>query len=358
MKSYCSLRSAVGRAERVAHRAAAGSWGWRVRSRVTCGHGRVALLCASLAVASSAAAQDRGAPIRADSLDTSSAQPDHPAPRAGEPVADDGVMRRPIRRRRYRDPEAEHAPEPAEPTRAASSEPAPARATATTEAAAHGRRRVRRRADFDGAHWDAPEPVELDQPSAIDGAFRFGLELSVLDVESTSLQTSSAATVGPDLSTANYGLTKGAGAGLLMGVGLSNAFVLNGRLIFANTHVSYDGGAGDQLRFQLMPSLEYVLGSALSNVRVFGALAVGLMLGDTPAVPLSFNELSFLLGGQLGVHLFPARHVSIDPALLLGYRFGTASVDPIAADGLGGAGMDYTLSGIVLILSLGISYWS
>jgi hypothetical protein len=215
--------------------------------------------------------------------------------------------------------------------------------------------RVRRRADFDGPDWDVPDAPKQEQPSELSGAFRFALDLTLLGFESLKFKRNVPLALGIDRTIASYGLTENAGFGLLVGYGVTDNFVLNARLILTNTNTAFGEASGtDQARFQISPSLEYVFGEPASGARPFVGALAGLVIGDTPAGATALTELSFVLAGQLGIHLFPAKHVSFDPALQVGYRVGSASSDT----GTTATNVDYKLTGVVLLLTLGLSYWS
>jgi hypothetical protein len=320
------------------------------------------LNCVLLGFAGRASAQDRGAPFRGEDFgnpDSSKADEDT----STEPRArrnDDGESPYPRRRTRRGDQPASATSDRDERPRSNNVDSRDSGYRARRQAdlqEGESRPRVRHRADFDGPEWDASANVqEPANPSDLSGAFHMGLELTLLGFESLSLDQSGPLTIGVNRTLASYGLTQGAGIGALVGLGLSDNFVLNGRLTFSNTTTSFgDSDSSDQLRFQISPNLEYVFGEPSAGVRPFLALLAGLLVGDTPAGPFNVSEVSFLFAGQLGLHLFPAKHISFDPALLIGYRVGSASTDSNAA---AGAGIDYSISGLVLLLSFGVSYWS
>jgi hypothetical protein len=197
--------------------------------------------------------------------------------------------------------------------------------------------------------------AEPEKRSALAGSFRAGLELTLVGVESLRFRQDGPLAVGLVRTTGTYGLSQGAGIGAYFGLGLTDQLVLGGRVAFAGTSSAYAGASDNRVRFELAPSLEYVFGESDDITRPFIAGLLGLLVGDTMAGSIPMNELSFLLAGQLGLHVFPAPHVSIDPSVFVGYHVGSASADSNAASG---AGVDYGVSGVAILLALGISYWS
>jgi hypothetical protein len=322
---------------------------------------RVGIAVASciLGIGAGVRAQDRGEPLRGDDFDRA---PPVEEP-AGAPVRHrDGsegasATPEPQPNGRRRAPAAQGS-EPSPQSSGAESRDAPYRERRSAdldEGGAHSH--VRRRADFDGPDWDAetiPQPPE--NPSDIRGAFHFGLELSLVDFQSATLELDGPLVVGTSRTIATYGLSQSAGFGVLVGYGISDNFVFNTRVTLSNTSTSFgDADSIDELRFQLAPSLEYAFGSLTSRLRPFLAAAVGLLVGDTPSGPIDVREVSFLLGGQIGLHVFPDKHVSLDPTVLVSYRVGSASADAGRAID---ETVDYNIQGIVVLFALGLSYWS
>lgn len=286
-------------------------------------------------------AQDRGAALRGSDLHAPS------APR--EPSADDAASSPRVRRRR--EPSAS-GPAAAPGAPAASSDPTVRQADSAQRLT---KPRQRRRADFDGADWDAPEEVKQD-PSELAGSFHLGAELTLVGFELLRLKIDGFTSVGQERTTGSFGVGEGAGLGVVVGLGLSHNIVLNARVTFADSAHSYAGGAVDhKLRFQITPSLEYAFSDASDSLRPFAGICTGMFTGESMAGPLPISEVSFLLAGQAGLHIFPSAHVSLDPALLFGYRVGWASAE---MGGPSGAGADYSVDGLYLLLSFGVSYWS
>jgi hypothetical protein len=213
---------------------------------------------------------------------------------------------------------------------------------------------VRRRADFEGPDWDQPPVAQAPaRPGEILGSFRFALQLTLVGYESMAVEADASA-IAVDREAVTVGLSESAGLGLAIGFGLSEHFVLNAAIVFAYGSLSFGQyTTGDQLRFQLSPSLEYVFGLPEAHVRPFVAGVMGLRVGDAPTTRFEFHDVSFLLGGQVGLHLFPNQHISLDPTLLIGYRIGSATGD------LGtGTNEDYSIHGLMILLGFGSSFWS
>jgi hypothetical protein len=323
-------------------------WGWT--SGVGRAHvARIALTGCVLLFSASIQAQDRGDPLAPDGVGYEESS--DPAPAA------------PRRRRNAEGDEWSRGSEdqsgssgeaqPRASTRDETSAPAPA-AQAPEPPASDGRARVRRRADFDGPDWDQqPVPQMPDRPGEIKGSFRFALQLTLVGYESLAVE-SEVSQIALERETVTAGLSESAGAGLAIGLGLSDHFVLNAAIVFGYDSLSFgESTESDQLRFQLLPNLEYVFGRPESHVRPFLAGVLGLLVGDVPTTRIDFHELSFLLAGQVGLHVFPNEHISIDPTLLIGYRVGSATGDL-------GTGMkeDYGIHGLVILLGFGSSFWS
>jgi hypothetical protein len=294
-------------------------------------------------------AQDRGDPMAADG--------------AGDADAADQAPAAPRRRRNGEGDEWSHSLE-AQPSSRGAEQPGPSTpdgkakqkpaAPPAEPSASEARARVRHRADFDGPDWDKEQVAQPpERPGEILGSFRFALQLTLVGYESMAVK-SDVSLIALERQIVTVGLSESAGAGLAIGYGLSDQLVLNAAVVFAYNSVSFgETTSSDQLRFQLAPSLEYVFGRPESHVRPFLAGVLGLLVGDVPTTRIDFHEVSFLLAGQVGLHLFPSEHISLDPTLLIGYRVGSATGDL-------GTGMneDYGIQGLVLLLAFGASFWS
>lgn len=142
--------------------------------------------------------------------------------------------------------------------------------------------------------------------------------------------------------------------GPVVAYGVSDNILLGTHLDLIHRSVSADGGSSrDSLGFAANLFASYVAGTG--DVRPFIGPLLGIEMVDTDQGSSTTKEHLFTFNAQLGLHAFATSSFSIDPSLVAGYGVGGGSLE--VADGFGGTGIDYDLSGFSIGLRLGVSGW-
>ena len=194
------------------------------------------------------------------------------------------------------------------------------------------------------------EPPPVVAPP-IGGRVRLGLELSVIEYESLSLEVDDGSMTSYDRATGSVGLTGGAAFGAVVGYGLSENLLLNASVIVSHSSESFGNESFNAFRLEVLPAAEYVFGEG-KDVRPFLGGALGLRIRNAPVAAAKFEEVSLVPAAQAGVHVFMADAVSFDARLLLGYLFS------LSATSTGARGpLEYNANGLVALVAGGMSYW-
>ncbi|MDD9971373.1 MAG: hypothetical protein OXR73_34350, partial [Myxococcales bacterium] len=154
------------------------------------------------------------------------------------------------------------------------------------------------------------------------------------------------------------GLATGAGLGVVGGYGLTEELLLTASLAIAHASESFTAAgvpvenSADTLRLDLTPGVEYLLFPG-EPLRPFVGGILGLRHRSTPVAASEIDELSLMLGAQVGVHYFVDDLLSFDTRLMVAYLFGLSA----SSDGAFGPTDYSSANGPAVVLTAGLSYW-
>jgi len=216
---------------------------------------------------------------------------------------------------------------------------------------------------------EAPETraQPADPLSGGDEALQLTLQGSLLDYQKhtfTPNQGDGSSTQPEERKTSatSYGLV---GSGLGIGLGYAwDQLLVGARAQLTTTSVSPAGGGETQSStVALFPRVEYMFKDASSWPFIAGLLSIDHASSSqtsanngagTATIDDSSTRLGF--GAAFGIHAFLNQAVSLDPEIAVLYSAGSGSTK-ISGEGLASSSLDYSLSTVRVLLSVGLSGW-
>ena len=225
------------------------------------------------------------------------------------------------------------------------------------------------RADDDEGEEPAWKDAEAEEEPKDDGgktnhieAFRLGLAMKLFDytTSSTTWTDNADNEQSRDSSVMGFGLFP-TEVGLNLGMGFAGHFVLGARLQLkfnsgdrSTTLPNSAEGSTAGMSLSFLPYFEAVINPTDTVAwMAYATLGLRSMSLDLPGQELSQNQ--FVIGAGLGTHIFFTDGASIDPAFEFVYAAGggTDTNTSLSPD----RETDFTVSGLVLGLEIGMSLW-